>query len=259
MPDFSLSMYREVLSTLSESGYLLTTVGDYLVHEPEYGDNPVAIIRHDIDRRIHKAEVIACLESYLGLCASYYFRFPALESPDVIRSVANLGHEIGYHYEVMSRARGDPEQARNLFERDLLVMRRIGRVQTVCMHGAPLSAINNMTFWDHYRVDDFGLIGEAFLSVTGVEYFSDTGRTWSPAHKMRDHLNGGIIRRETADIRTTPDLIHYIRSFKPRRLYLVTHPERWSENPGEHILLRGVDSVVNLGKAGISLVRELRR
>jgi len=45
-----------------------------------------------------------------------------------------LGHEIGYHYEVLSKANGDYETAVELFEQELSEFRKITDVKTICMH-----------------------------------------------------------------------------------------------------------------------------
>jgi hypothetical protein len=47
---------------------------------------------------------MAELEHELGIQSTYYFRFPYTFKPDIIGKIHDLGHEVGYHYEVLSKA-----------------------------------------------------------------------------------------------------------------------------------------------------------
>lgn len=253
--DFTLLYYQQLLNTLKKSGYSIVTVGQYLTGDPASKEPKVAILRHDIDRRLHKARDFADIEASHGINSTYYFRYSALEYPEVIRSVSNKGHEVGYHYETISRAAGDIILAHEYFEADMREFRTITPITTACMHGAPLSQYNNLAFWNHYDWEDFALVGEAFISISGVEYFSDTGRNWSSKHKMRDYLPGGLTREGSENIKGTEDLIRYILREEPQKLYILTHPERWSESTGEWVMMYGIDTIVNIGKKMISCIR----
>lgn len=229
LTDFSLFQYRTLLHHLLKSGYTPVTVHQYLTGNINHNCGHFVILRHDIDRRIHKSVQFAHIESQLNISASYYFRYHALKNPELIASVSHLGHEIGYHYEVISRTSGNLNQAKELFEKDLIRFRGIGPVYTVCMHGAPLSRFDNLSFWNKYRLEDFNLCGEGFLSIQDVQYLSDTGRSWSSLYNLRDRLPGDRGIEFSSQIVSTQDLMNYIAEKRPSRLYLVTHPERWSE------------------------------
>ena len=58
------------------------------------------------------------------------------------------------------------------------------------MHGSPLSKYNNRDLWEHYDYHSYGIRGEAFLSFEqdhdDIHYLTDTGRTWSNRHTLRD-------------------------------------------------------------------------
>jgi hypothetical protein len=101
-----LSEYRTFLAELPGLNRRVGGVADFL--EGRLGQRDALILRHDVDRRLGKTLVMAEMEGRAGGRASYYFRrarrgFPA----HAIRRVAELGHEIGYHYETLSAARGD--------------------------------------------------------------------------------------------------------------------------------------------------------
>jgi hypothetical protein len=141
--------------------------------------------------------------------------------------VRALGHDVGYHYETLSRARGDVAQALALFAHDLARFREHVPVRVASMHGSPLSRWDNRGLWDHARPADFGLAGEVYRDVdyADVAYFSDTGRTWHPTrHNVRDHV--GHAAAAVAD--TTDELIALVASPRLPRLCLLAHPDRWS-------------------------------
>jgi hypothetical protein len=79
----------------------------------EYIKNPkekIVILRHDVDRKPGNSLVVAKIEKEAGIKASYYFRI-VKESydEDVIKQIAEMGHEIGYHYENLAEvSKNDP-------------------------------------------------------------------------------------------------------------------------------------------------------
>lgn len=253
--DFSIEYYITLLNFLIDSGYTPITVQKYILERNSLLNSPFVILRHDIDRRVHKARIFADVEKKIGISSSYYFRYGALSNPEIIKYIADQGHEVGYHYEVMSRANGNIKEAREIFEHDLKKLRDIAQINTACMHGSPLSPYNNLSFWDYNRPEEFDLLGEAFLSLSNMEYFSDTGRTWSQDHKIRDRLPGDNKREKSGDIHQTKDLIDYIKNIHPSNLYIVTHPERWAETYPEWIYILLKDYGFNIGKMTISSIR----
>ena len=236
-------MYSILCKNLRQNGYDTITVRDYL-ESPASGR--FAIMRHDVDRTIKNALKMAELENRLGIRSTYYFRYPYTFEPEIIKKIGGLGHEIGYHYEVLSKARGDYGLAIRLFESELEKIRKIADVKTICMHGYPLSKYDNRHIWNKYCFRDFGIIGEAYLSFRGdAAYLSDTGRTWSSKNKIRDFMPG----YKSKDIATTTDnLIRALNKGNTGNLYILAHPERWGYTriDGFSGYLR--DLVVNAGK-----------
>ena len=99
MRDFTLKTYKKLLQVLHTNGYSFQTLQDF-IQQPE---DKVIILRHDVDLKPGNALVIAKIEKEVGIKASYYFRI-VKESydEDIIRQIAEMGHEIGYHYENLS-------------------------------------------------------------------------------------------------------------------------------------------------------------
>ena len=149
------------------------------------------VIRHDVDRWPGTALDMARVERECGLRASYYFRRPATWQPETIKAVAALGHEVGLHYESLDKAGGDPERAAKSLASDLEFCRRLVTIETVSMHGNPFSPHDNRDLWRSCRLEDFGLSGEAYLSMdfSRLLYYSDTGRIWlDERYNLKDHV-----------------------------------------------------------------------
>ena len=66
------------------------------------------ILRHDVDRLPQNSVNTARIEKNLNITGSYYFRI-VQKSYDatIIKQIAELGHEIGYHYEDLTLSKGD--------------------------------------------------------------------------------------------------------------------------------------------------------
>jgi hypothetical protein len=222
----------------------------------EYFNNPnlnnVVIIRHDIDRNITRALRMASLEKELGIFTSYYFRYPKTFSPKIIQLIESMGHEIGYHYDVISKANGDPHRAIALFTQELKEFRKICALKTISSHGNPLSRYDNRDLWNHYDFRDFNISGDASFSIKKIPYYSDTGRTWSGRNTVRE-TNTEF--SEFISVETTNDLIDLIRNNTPKNLYLSIHPERWTDNTFSWISQYITDTVVSSGKRVIIAFR----
>ena len=182
MRDFTLKKYRELCNAMINSGYTLTTVADYLPSKSTKHPKKTIILRHDVDRNAKHALGTAKIENKLGIKSTYYFRtIPNVFVPKIIKKIHAMGHEIGYHYEVLDRASGNFEKAIKLFEHELENFRKICDIKTICMHGNPLTSWDNRDLWKKYDFRDYGITGEAYLSIDydKVMYFTDTGRSWS--------------------------------------------------------------------------------
>lgn len=105
---------------------------------------------------------MAQIEHEYGIRSTYYFRtVKDVFKPMIIKKIASLGHEIGFHYEVLDKAKGDVKKAIEIFEKELRELREVADVTTICMHGNPLTFWVNRDLWTNYSFDDFGIISEA--------------------------------------------------------------------------------------------------
>ncbi len=245
-----MAKYGELCRALLSSGYAPVTVYQYLTDPPR---GRVVVLRHDVDRKPGNALAMADLEHALGIHSTYYFRHPATFVPEVIGEIRDLGHEVGYHYEVLAKTRGDCDAAIELFSCELAEFREICDVRTICMHGSPPSPHDNRDLWEAYDFRDFGVAGEAYLSMAGngLCYLTDTGRNWNGRHSLRDAMPGA----RSVPVETTDDLVRWVESSEAEGLYLTVHPERWAVSEGEWVVGCAMDFVMNAGKAVLVAMR----
>ncbi len=162
--------------------------------------------------------------------ASYYIRM-VLESlqVDKLLEIKALGHEIGYHYEDMDPARGDAGKAIASFEENLAKLRKLAPIETICMHGSPLSKYDNKELWKHYDYRDYGIIGEPYFDLDYAEifYITDTGRKWNNKDaSLRDKVDSGF-DIEVMDTRHFIELL--LAGAMPAKIMINTHPQRWDD------------------------------
>lgn len=226
MIDFTLTQYRQLLKVLQSNGYSFQPFGEYLLH-PE---NKVVMLRHDVDTRKLNSLRFAKIQYEFGIRGSYYFRVvPQSYDETVIKEIAGLGHEIGYHYETMDTSKGDINKAYDEFCRNLDMFRKMAPVKTICMHGSPRSPFDNKDIWKKYSYKSLDLIGEPYydLDFTKVAYLTDTGRCWNGSSvSVRDKVNSPFHFNFTH----TADIISNIEQL-PGQVMFTFHPQRWTNNP----------------------------
>ena len=235
--DFTLDAYRCLLLTLKKSGYAFVTFVDYCDGKADFSHEKFVILRHDVDAKAVNALRVAQIEAAFGARASYYFRVvPASNQPDIIRQIAALGHEIGYHYEDMALCHGDAAQAQKHFAEWLHYFRQFYPVRTTCMHGAPRSKFDGRTLWQTCDYRTFGIVGEPYFDVdfADVFYLTDTGRRWDGYKvSLRDKIplyqdewtHRGLVYRTTVDIMAAAE-----RGTLPPHIMMTTHPQRWTNS-----------------------------
>jgi hypothetical protein len=99
---FTLAGYRNILERASSLGYRIVSFRDLELPANE----PVLLLRHDLDRPLEAAALFGAIEAELGVTSTYFVQtacdFYNLLSKDnrrIIASLAAQGHEIGLHYE----------------------------------------------------------------------------------------------------------------------------------------------------------------
>ena len=247
MKDFTVQKYSELLDALKDAGYRFLSYEQYCRElktanrepRPQTPEPKTVILRHDVDKKPFNSLRTAELEAAKGIRASYYFRI-VKESfmPEVIRKIAALRHEIGYHYEDMSLCKGDARLALQHFERKLALLRTFYPVATICMHGAPTSKFDGRALWQVTDYRQYNIIGEPYFDTDfgHILYMTDTGGCWDGFKvSVRDKIPGHQDEwtRRGWVFHTTDELIAAIQSGQLPSLMLTTHPQRWTDNPRE--------------------------
>ena len=191
------------------------------------GDGDLAL-RHDVDSRLESALEIARLEAALGLRATYFVLHtaPYWRDPELLprlRRLQELGHEVGFHNDLVTLQLVEGLDAGEVLARELERLRGGGiEVVGAAAHGSQwchrLGFHNNYVFagWDEPRPGypnrdvpqkldpaEFGLEYEAY-HVPHDAYFSDSS-----------FVDGR--RAHPADFPLEPG----------RRTIMLVHPDHW--------------------------------
>ena len=277
--DFTLKVYKRLLKNLLSNHYSFHTLQDFIKLFTSSPTHPVTsslrhlvtpslIIRHDVDRCPQNALKMAELEAEMSIKASYYFRIPKTFKPEIIKQIANLGHEIGYHYENLSeiskkeKVKSKKElfkAALKDFEKNLNKLKELYPVKTICMHGSPLSKWDNRDLWKKYDYRDFGIIAEPYFDIdfNEVFYITDASRAWNNEQiSIRDKVESKF----SFAINATQDIIKLLNSKDaPNKIMFNIHPEHWANSNVEWLKIWCIRKVRNAGKRMIVRSEKTRR
>jgi len=235
MKDFTISIYKILLQNLLKGGYSFLSYNQFI----NTSGKPVIVLRHDVDALPENSLLFAKIQQSLGISGTYYFRIaPKSFNETIIKEIAAMGNEIGYHYENMDTSDGNVDKAYEEFCRNLEMFRKIVPVETACMHGSPLSKFDNRTIWEKYDYHSLGIKAEPYfdLDFNKTFYITDTGRRWDGGKvSIRDKamasnsvINPDFLRRK---YRTTFDIINAVEQDDFSEQVMMTfHPQRWSDN-----------------------------
>ena len=251
--DFTFVTFKKFIASLDSLHF--SPFVEYLEQEREES----IILRHDVDALPSHSLRFAQIQKSFGIRGSYYFRIiPESLNAEIIEKIANLGHEIGYHYEdltlvavtrqkakekkqkVKRKWKDEDAELDNLLEqgiesfaKNLAAMRQYADIQTICMHGSPMSKWDSRLLWTKYDYRDFGIVGEPYFDIdfTKVAYYTDTGRRWDGDRvSVRDKVNHG--GQDFPKFRSTFDIIRTAESGTlPSRVMFTFHPQRWHDRP----------------------------
>lgn len=236
MTDFTIEIYKTLLITIKKQGFSFETFRDFFnKSEPR----KVIVLRQDVDSRKENSLEFARIQNSLGILSTYYFRVvPESYDEGVIKEIASLGHEIGYHYETMDTSKGNVDMAYKEFCLNLEMFRKIVPVTTICMHGSPMSKFDNRDIWRKYNYRELGIIAEPYfnLDFNKTFYLTDTGRRWDGGKvSIRDKAmntnkcnNHDFLNR---NYHSTFDIIKDLEQDNfPDQVMMNFHPQRWTDN-----------------------------
>lgn len=252
--DFTIHAFRSLIKVYQKHEYEFILFRNYLQFNTL---KKILSFRHDVDSRKANSLEFARIENNYGIDGTYYFRIvPQSFDEHLIKEIASLGHEIGYHYETMDTARGNVDKAYDEFCRNLEVFRKIVPIETICMHGSPLSKYDNRKLWEKYDYRSLGIKAEPYfdLDFNKIIYITDTGRRWDGDKvSIRDKAmasnpvsNLDFIRRR---YRTTYDIIEAVEHDDfPEKAMMTFHPQRWTDKVVPWTKELVMQNVKNVGK-----------
>ena len=265
MRDFTLKAYCHYIELIKSKFPNIIRFDEYFDAKAS-GDafDSFCLLRHDVDRRVGHTMAMAEAEHKLGVRSTYYFRTRShVFKPELIRRIAGMGHEIGYHYESLSDSNGDIEAALADFERELEKIRKVAEIRTIAMHGSALKGIDNRDLWrdagrHQLLADRFDLLGEVYLDIdyTDICYLSDTGRRWyTDKNNIRDRVSSTV----DADFDSRDDLVEYLSGAPHPKFVFQTHPERYSPTTADYLIDWSRDQAANYAKRFFKALRRIRR
>ena len=192
-------------------------------------------LRHDVDLEPDKSFQMAQIEASRKMYGIYYFRaVPESWDAAIIKGIAALGHEVGYHYESLTTCNGDIDKAYKDFCKNLEALRKLVPVRSICMHGSPRSPYDSKDIWKKYDYHALGIENEPYLDTdfSKTFYLTDTGRRWdgykvSVRDKIPQYQDEWTAKGLT--FHTTDDVIDGLRTGRiPKNLMITVHPQRWN-------------------------------
>ena len=215
--DFTIEKYTQLLHALQSYGF------------------ESLVLRHDVDLLPGNSLRTARLEAEMGLLGIYYFRaVPESWDEHIIKEIASLRHEVGYHYESLTTCNGDVDAAYQDFCRNLERLRDLVPVKSICMHGSPRSPYDSKDIWKKYDYHTLGIENEPYLDTdfSRTFYLTDTGRRWDGYKvSVRDKIPQYQDEWTAAGLtfHTTDDVIYGLhRGVIPKSLMVTVHPQRWN-------------------------------
>ena len=251
--EFSFKKYEKIARNIVDSNYVPIIVRNYIKNRNHLIDKKLIIMRHDVDLKPERALMMAEIEHDLGIKSTYYFRtIKKVLDDEIILEIKKLGHEIGYHYECLDIAKGNFDIAIQLFKEDLEKFRKICNIETICMHGNSWTKWDNRSLWERYDFKDYGIIGEAYLSIDfeNMAYISDSSRSWKKKYKIKDiHQNMNLV-----EIKDSEHLVEVIKGGYYKKIYLLIHPDQWCVKVYDLIVDTLFYLIVNQGKLWIKRI-----
>lgn len=242
--DFTVKKYKELLQALISNGYNFQTFKEFIEHPKTKS----IVLRHDVDLLPANSLRFAQIQAENKVKGTYYFRaVPESWDETIIKQIAALGHEIGYHYECLTTTNGNMEKGIQDFEKNLMALRKLADVTTICMHGSPMSPHDSKDLWKTYNYKFYGIVAEPYFDVdfTNVYYLTDTGRRWDGEKvSVRDKVQTNF----NQSFRLTDEIITEAKQSKlPNQIMFTFHPQRWNDNMmmwSKELVLQNVKNVV---------------
>jgi hypothetical protein len=173
--------YRTLLATALQQGYQLISLESWL-RDPRSvsAADGVIALRHDVDQYPASALRMAAIEQALGIRSTWYFRWRTAH-PTVVRAIRAAGHDVGLHYETLTRellrrklGRDDAAalipEARVLLREELAEFAlRHGAADSTCPHGdTRIPGVHNGVLLEGQDLAAYGIRWDANAAAGGM-------------------------------------------------------------------------------------------
>lgn len=227
MRDFTVEKYKVLLDSLINAGYEFRTFSEFLNNS----SGKCIILRHDVDLLPANSLVFARIQHLNKVKGVYYFRaVPESWDETIVKEIADMGHEIGYHYENLTTTNGDFVKGIKDFEKSLFTFRKTAPVKTICMHGSPRSKFDSKDLWSKFDYKNYGVVGEPYFDIDfkKVFYLTDTGRKWDGNKvSVRDKVESSF---RMSFNKTDEIILAANKNELPQQIMFTFHPQRWNDN-----------------------------
>lgn len=211
-------------------------------------------IKHDVETNVERAYDIACIEARHGIRSTFFVQAELLDGNlQQLLAIAELGHEVTYHYDVLDANNGDIKKATIEFSETVTKFEEAGfAITSVCPHGNPMMnrdgwSSNKDFFRDSGVSEKFSKVFD--LVVQGKEkigrdytYVSDAGYGFKIISDITDNDKAPS---KDVPLGSVDEVLMLISQHDA--VVISTHPHRWSSNP----------FLADLVKARFILIRKL--
>ena len=134
---YSLPRLMHELKKLAESKNFMLMREFLALESLSHPPADTVLLRCDVERRPKHHLKLARTLAEFGIVTSMYFLTRSQSyNADIMKTIQDMGHEVGYHYECLDRTGGDFPKARELFLREVAQFRKDGiDIKSVCRHG----------------------------------------------------------------------------------------------------------------------------
>ena len=194
----------------------------------EYRNSPNNVtgilLKHDVECYVDRAVNMAKIENELGIKSIYLFQGQLLNQKNysLIKEIKTLGHEIGYHYDVLDEYSGDFGKALKSFNSYVDKFSKLGfNVRYVCPHGNPskirIGYNSNKDFWLTFRDNFKGNIYDLVMDYS-ENFYSDVSYGFYKVKRSNNNIKETLIKTDFASKITDESLSQ-----------VSIHSHRWSK------------------------------
>ncbi|MCG3221389.1 MAG: hypothetical protein H7641_08410, partial [Candidatus Heimdallarchaeota archaeon] len=196
---YKLSVYSDFLTELKKDQYSVKSFSDYDQTTQLDKEKIHVFLRHDVDLSLNRLLNIIKLEIERGISSTSFFRLHSEKyvfekAIPIIHHLDSEGFEIGFHYEVLSRTKGNIEEALSLFTKELNELREIVPIKVVSHHGDKYS---NQRIWP--LVDKTKLDVWSAYDMKRDIYITDTGGK-NMFKQRRTHIFDKLKKAKPGDV-----------------------------------------------------------